>query len=233
MYAVMDVLSESNRTVGLTPDEFYSTIRPAFFGLIDLMMGQSIQGQLINILYGDVFRHLENMTIILVANDLLGAFINNGTLDGIITGASLSFHIFNAADSVIEGTVINPIASRNDVFLVGPNQVEAIRSLLEAFNPGEMEDLEDIWNFFEGIVDAIQGAGESYDEAYQPPDNVFMDFCILGGGSSCNVAVYGNGFGSVHTCSGFICLPAPVLVLVHNLDSGRWAWGLFDFLGTR
>jgi hypothetical protein len=231
MYAALGVLgSERSPQPVPSPEEYYANIQPAFFGLVDLMMGSSIQGQLINMMYGEAFRYLENAMITLAAESLLAQFINNATLDGIITGASLSIHIFYAPGSVIEGNAINPIASRNDVLLVGPNQVNAVRGLLEAFVPGDMDNLDDIYNYFEGIVDAIQGAGESYDEAHQPPDAVYPYSCILGGGDACSSASYNNGFGSVYTCSGWLCLPAPVIVIIHNLDTGEWAWGIYNFM---
>lgn len=229
MYAAMGVMSaEAEGGSHQSPEEFYGSITPAFFGLVDLMMGSSIQGQLINMMYGQAFTYLENTMILLAANSLLGVYVNNLTLEGIITGASLSFHIFNAPGSVIEGSAINPIPSRNDVLLVGPNQVAAVRGLLEAFKPGDMDNLDDVYNYFQGIVDAIQAAGESYDEAHQPPDDVVYG-CILSDSGSCREAYYSNGFNSVYTCSGWFCPPAAVIVIIHNLDTGEWAWGLYNF----
>lgn len=210
-----------------SPADFYAEVRPAFFGLVDLCLGSSIQGQLINLLYGDAFRQLENTMILLVANGLLNSFINNLSLDGIITGASLTFHVFNQQGSVIEGSVVNLLPARNDVILVGPDQVDAVRTLLE--NPPQLNDLESIYGFFENI----KGAVASFNQSFQPPVEVFANACILGGGPGCNVASYPSGFTSVYTCSGFICLPSVVLVMVHNLDTGQWGFELFNFLGTR
>ena len=210
-----------------SPARFYDEANPAFFGLIDLCLGNSIQGQLINALYGDAFRQLENTMIILVGNSLLKAFVNNLALDGIITGASLSFHVFNQAGSVIEGNVVNELAGRNDVILVGPNQVDAVRTVLES--PPSFSDLDSIKGFFENIKAAVA----SFNESYQPPDDVVLNSCILGGGSDCRTALYNAGFKSVYTCSGFICLPSVMLVLVHNLDTGQWGFQIFNVIGTR
>jgi Bacterial Ig domain len=209
------------------PARFYDQANPAFFGLIDLCLGNSIQGQLINLLYGDAFRQLENTMIILVGNSLLKAFVNNLALDGIITGASLSFHVFNQTGSVIEGNVVNELAGRNDVILVGPNQVDAVRTVLES--PPSFSDLDSINGFFENIKAAVA----SFNESYQPPDDVLQNNCILGGGSDCRTALYNAGFKSVYTCSGFICLPSVMLVLVHNLDTGQWGFQIFNVIGTR
>ncbi len=212
----------------MTPAEFYANVQPAFFGLIDLMGSTSLQLELVKMLYGEVFKYLENAMITLIANDLLEDFLNNMTLEGIITGASLSFHFFSVPGSSIEGNIVNPIPSRNDVFLVGPNAVDAVRDLLTSLNPSEIEDIDDVWDYFEGIADAIKSAGEAFEEAYQVPDDVLYG-CVLSGDSRCRTAYYNDGFQSVYECSGWFCLPAPVLVLVHNLDKGTWAWGLFNF----
>ena len=128
---------------------------------------------------------------------------------------------------MIEGIAVNTIASRNDVLLIGPNQINAVQGLLTAFKPGEIKNLNDIYKYFDGIVNAVKAAGASYDEAHQIPNSIAYG-CLWNDSSSCKEAVYDDGFNSVYKCSGF-CLPSPVIVMIHNLDTGQWAWNKFLF----
>ena len=119
----------------------------------------------------------------------------------------------------------------NEVFFIGGAAVAAVEGLIDAFNPSNIDSFDDIDDYFEGIVDALQGAGEAYDQAEQPPDSV-VPGCILDGGSSpnCSELVYDSGFESVSSCSGFFCFDFTVLVLYHNKDTGHWASGVFLFI---
>ncbi len=212
------------------PAQAYTQTQPAFFGLVDLMLGNSLMGQLINTLYGDAFKHIENAMIILIGNDLLNSFLNNLHLEGIITGASLSFHIFHAPNSVIEGYNFNTNPVSNEVLLVGPDQINAARDIIDLLtNPPEINDLDDVWDLFEDVKEKVDAAGAAAETAFQTPSDVYYG-CILdfGESASCQELAYNDGFTSVFT-SGFN-LPTPVLVLVHNLDTGTWAFDLFNFL---
>jgi hypothetical protein len=211
------------------PAQAYTQTQPAFFGLVDLMLGNSLMGQLINTLYGDAFKHIENAMIILVGNDLLNSFLNNLNLEGIVTGSSLSFHIFHAAGSVIEGNNFNSNPFSNEVLLVGPDQVNAARGIIDLLTtPPEINDLNDVWDLFNNVKEKVDEAGSAAETAFQIPTEVASG-CILDPFSdTCKELVYDNGFTSVFT-SGFN-LPSPVLVLVHNLDTGTWAFNLYNFL---
>jgi hypothetical protein len=217
----------------LAPAAFYSQEEPAFFGLLGLLGGSSLQVQLVQKFYGKALQRLQEMMILLLVDGLLDAFFNPMSLDGIITGASLSFHIFHASNSVIEGSGFNDTVSRNDVYLVGANQVNAIQALIDAFNADvDGQDLNSIKEYIDGIVDAVVGIAQSYQETVQPPSSVAPG-CILGGGSSCKELVYDAGFTSVNKPqTGFIALnvPSPVIVMVYNKDTGWFATDVFNFV---
>ncbi len=212
------------------PATAYQRQQPAFFGLVGLMAGSNIQLSLVNKLYGKYLQEVTRMMILLGANSLLQNYLNSAGMEGIITGASLSFHIPNRAGSVIEGTGHNGVASRNDVFFVGPDAVAAVQGVLSSFNPSNVESLEDLYEFFDGIVSALQGAGEAYENAHRLPSRVNFGGCILdfGENPSCTQLDYDAGFPDVN--DGFV--PSPVIILVHNLDTGTWSQGIFNFVAN-
>jgi len=94
------------------------------------------------------------------------------------------------------------------------------------------QDLNSIKEYIDGIVDAVVGIAQSYQETVQPPSSVAPG-CILGGGSSCKELVYDAGFTSVNKPqTGFIALnvPSPVIVMVYNKDTGWFATDVFNFV---
>ena len=202
-------------------------LRPALLGftLEDLTLATQVQLQLIQRIYGQYFQYLEKAVAILTANGALRLFAGSSTLDGITTGASLSFDIFHASNSVIEGAAVNLIPQRNDIYLIGPNQEQAIQDLLSGYKVPKNQD--DLFNLFQAIVEKLKTVGESYQQAHQLPDDT-SDFCILGNSPPCNQAIYSNGFNSVYA-SGGLPIPAPVLILVHNTDTYSWGSGVFNW----
>ncbi len=213
----------------ITPAAFYSQARPAFFGLIGLLGGSNIQVQLVLKIYGPAITYLENAMIILAAEHLLNQYVNNMGMEGIITGASLSFHIFNAGGSVIEGNGFSRIPGRNKVYLVGPNQVNAARGVIDAFRAEvDGKSINSIIKYIKGIAQAVDDAGGSAQESTQWPTDLAFG-CILTDSNQCLELVYQDGFNSVYSRSGFP-IPAPVLIMVTNLDNGQWAFSLFNFL---
>ena len=221
------------RTTISTPEEWYAQGKPVFFGLTSLVGGSSIQVKLVNRVYGPAFKYLENASILLAANALLQPFQNQVGIVTIITGASQSFHIFNAANSVIEGLGFNTdFPKRHRVYLVGPNQVNAARGVLDAFNADvNGKDLNSIIDWIKGVVDAVEGAGQSAQEAYQLPNETDRG-CLFSFDSACYSLVYPDGFKSVYKPSGFISPPSPVLVFVNNQDTGGWGFGIFNFIAS-
>ncbi len=213
----------------MVPGAYYANRQPAFFSLAGMSVAVQIQMRIVTDVYGPILHDLARVAAILAIDGLLNQFVNNMNLPGIITGASLSFHVFNAGGSVIEVNGANrTLPERSDVFLVGSAAIAAVEGVFSALDPSSIEDLDDVWEFFEGVVDAMEAAGEAAETANQLPSSVFPS-CILSSSSTCVELVYPAGFNSVITCSGFVCFPQPVLILVHNLDTGTWAFDLFNF----
>lgn len=223
--------SETSGSI-IRADIYAHQIHSDFFGvsLEGLTLATSLQLQLIERIYTPYFQYLIKAEYILLAHDAFQAFKGGLTLDGIITGASLSFNIFHAAGSVIESSVVNLIPKRNDVYLVGPDQEQNVAKALANLITTPPKNENELFKDFQGIKSAL---GKSYQQAHQLPDST-TNFCYLGNSPPCNQAVYSNGFNSVYAAGG-LPLPAPVLILVHNLDgsqaeNGLWGSGVFNFL---
>jgi hypothetical protein len=212
-----------NGEMPATPSSFYGQAQPAFFGLAGLMSGMSIQMNLVNRIYGPIMQDVTRMMVLLAANGLLAQYTNTANIFQIITGGSLSFHAPNLPGSSIEGLGFSSNVAANDVFFVGPNAVSAVEDLLSAFNPGNIDSMQDVFDFFDGIIDALQGAGEAYDEAHKLPSS-FVNFCVFD--DPCTSLIYNSGFPDVN--DSFI--PSPVIVIVNNMDNGSWSSGIFNFV---
>ena len=210
------------------PDAVYRHQQPAFFGLVGLLAGSSLQMNLVNQLYGKCLQEVTRMMIVLGVNSLLQDYLNSAAMVAIISGGSQSFHAPNLPGSVIEGTGQNTNPKRNDVFFIGPEAVSAVQGLFSAFDPRSVKSRKDLYKFFDGIVKAIEGAGKAYDNAHKLPSAVYTGGCIMDGGSdpSCSELEYDIGFPDVNDTR----FPSGVIVLYHNLDTGSWSQGIFNFV---
>jgi hypothetical protein len=211
----------------LGPNSAYMGEKPAFFGLLGLFAGCSLQMDLVNRIYGPIMEEVTRMIVIVAANGLLTTYTNIAQMEGIISGASLSFHAPFLPDSVIEGTGMNDNVPRNDVFFVGPEAVSAVQTAINSFNPSNIHNLQDLYKFFDGIVTALGGLTDAYNNAHKLPSDFALG-CILDGGSnpSCSELIYGAGFPDVNNTH----FPSPVIVLYHNMDTGFWSSGIFNFI---
>jgi hypothetical protein len=217
-----------------TPADLYAKVQPTqlVFGIIGFFVEDSLQWTLIQKIYGPVMQQLERMTAILALNGLLQSYLNSATLDGVVTGASQSVQAFAISGSFIEvdGIPSNARPDRYNVWLIGANQIAAAQGVINSFNPSGVKSISDVYKFFKGIVDAIQTAGEAYDQAHQPPDSAVQvsSFGCIFGSASCVDLTYTNGFNSVNT--GPLAI-GDVIILIYDTDTGSWGQGLFVFAG--
>jgi hypothetical protein len=210
---------------------FYEQSRPAFFGLVGLVGGSSLQMNLVNRIYGPLMAEVSRWMVLLVIDDILTDYANFANMIGIRTGGSLSFHAYGIPGSDIEMIGAADIPLRNDVYLVGPAGLLAAQEFIESFIPSDIESLQDVYDFFEGIKEAADGAVTAAQEANQLPDSV-ENGCLLDifdEFSGCKSLVYDSGFTSVRQPGGLAI--HPVLVISNNLDTGAWASFLANFTG--
>jgi beta-lactam-binding protein with PASTA domain len=227
-----------------TPDAFYGRTRPAFFFLISMFGGSSIQMQLIQKMYGEVMHEVDQMIGVLIAHSILSQFIGTGVGD-LLSGASLSFHAPNMPGSAIEGYGFGTSAGDNETWFIGPQAFQAVEDLVDKVK-GAFEALHDSFeecvdavssggagfcntdgvdNFFDEIKGALTGAQEAYDLIHTQPSHV-ENGCILNDGGGCQSLVFGSGFPDVNTTR----FPSPVIVLHRNWVNGGWGLGIFNFV---
>ena len=228
----------------ITPGAFYGQTRPAFFFLISMFGGSSIQMQMIQKMYGEVMHEVDQMIGVLVAHAILSQFIGTGVGD-LRSGGSLSFHAPGLGGSAIEGFGFGTSANDNETWFIGPEAFQAVEDLAKkvkgAFESlqGSVEECVDaaamgqavfcdtdaVSDFFDKIEAAIQGAQEAYDRAHTQPSEVEFG-CVLDDSSGCQSLVYESGFPDVNTTR----FPSPVIVLHRNWVSGGWGLGIFNFV---
>jgi hypothetical protein len=177
---------------------------PAFItGLLDAL---GPMGRLINAIYGDYLNQIENMAIILGVKDLLDAkLLQTVQLQGVLSGAALlGPYAYHYPNSYIDLAGITVAAAESaDVFLIGGAAVNALAAAGQALPPpSDPKSLQDVFDYFDGILKAIRGVGQAYQDAHQQPDfviaNSFDNFgCLPSVSDNCIEMHYNNGFGNV------------------------------------
>jgi hypothetical protein len=226
-----------------TPDAFYGRTRPAFFFLLSMFGGSSIQMQMIQKMYGEVMHEVDQMIGVLVAHAILSAFIPSSVGD-LVSGASLSFQIPGRGGSTIEGSGFGTSATDNETWFVGPEAFQAVETVVkdvkDAFEglQGNIEDcvaaaqgtglscdLDSVGDFFDKIDGILSALGAAYDNAHTQPSSVAYG-CLLDDNGGCQSLVYNGGFPDVNTTR----FPSPVIVLHRNWLTQSWAIGIYNFI---
>ncbi len=227
-----------------TPEAFYGRTRPAFFFLLSMFGGSSIQMQMIQKMYGEVMHEVDQMIGVLIVHGILSQFIGTGIGD-LVSGASLSFHAPRMPGSHIEGFGFGTSAADNETWFIGPEAFQKVEDLVKEVK-GAFEGLHDsyedcknailnnqaafcntdgVTDFFDKIEAAMSSVQEAYDNAHTQPSSVEYG-CLLDDSGSCQSLVFGNGFPDVNTTR----FPSPVIVLHRNWISSGWGMGIFNFV---
>lgn len=77
----------------------------------------------INMTFRVYCEYLARAMAVVIANRALQPWARSLSLDGIISGASQSFFVFNSGGTVVEGDNLNALPGNNIVYLVSPNQL--------------------------------------------------------------------------------------------------------------
>jgi hypothetical protein len=217
----------ANKSV-VTPGAFYGQTQPAFFGLLGLMSGMSIQMNLVNELYGEIMWEVSDMIAVLAVNGMLTSYLNAAALGDIVSGASLSFHASGIGGSQIEAYGIDQTdVGGTETWFIGTEAFSAVRDVIENFLAvTDIESPQDLWDFFNDLAEAVGDAQEAYENAHTQPDEVYGGWCILDDSSSCTALVFNSGFPDVTTGR----FPAPVIILINNKNNLSWGQGIFNFV---
>jgi len=218
--------------------------------LAEVAEATSIQVLLAKKLYMPAIKHVGYSAAALALHKLLHTYLNGGGLNGIITGASLSFHVFNAPYSTIEVNGADPRHPENvSVLIIGPSVITAVTDLKDQIvelkdvvsNTSDVlkkaRNFDDVWKHAENIRDTLGNAIDQGFKSYNAfaPTNFQADKsyagCVLTTEPDCASLVYKRGFEPVHTCAqGELCLPAPVLFIVWGRIEGGVGIDTFVFL---
>ncbi len=176
-----------------------------------------------------------------------------------VSGASLSFRVFNAPYTFIE-VITNEEPSLNDVMIIGPditsNAVAAVSDLLGAIKDGfsfgkdaltnpkryrNQDEAQKTKKELKKRVKALQDSGQALFDVtssmYQSPETVERG-CIFDANPDCRQLHYPDGFASVYSYApppGFLCysgLPLPIPIIVQDQVSGLMFFGTPAFLPT-
>jgi hypothetical protein len=222
----LEFFANLERMKTVAPGAFYGQTQPAFFGLGGLLGGMSIQMNLVVQIYGPIFNELAHILGVLVVDGLVQHFVQTVGID-IVSGASLSFHAPGLGGSHIESFVADPASvGGNETWFIGPEAFEQVQAVLESFDPSDVENIEDLWDFFNGIADAVGGAIEAYERAHTQGDDSIPNGCFLNDGGGCVATVFDSGFPDVNSTR----FPSPVIVMIENLTTGNWGYGIFNFV---
>jgi hypothetical protein len=188
----------------------------------------------------------------------LRAFVHGQDIAGIVSGASLSFRVFNAPFSFVEADVDLEHPENNAVFLIGPSILSPVSPFIEklqngqkygqALNPvaddgkyksyGEIfKDLYGLWQALKAIQEATPGLANVINYAVQSPESVLRG-CIFSSSPACGELLYPNGFNSVYEYAPpagfemFTGLPLPIVFMVFNSQTGTMYFGTPPFFPT-
>jgi beta-lactam-binding protein with PASTA domain len=180
------------------------------------------------------------------ANNWLRETLKGQAIDGVVTGASASFHTFGLPNSFIEVPGCIGDARNYTVLFVGPDLLESVIELIEKIKEGVSFDRnelfnelkwrnpfgrdlirDDISNRLREIRGAVNGVADAVIAAWQGPNDT--DFgCIFGTGPACQQLIFNDGISPVYTLQYGQNPPFPAAILTIVFDN---AYGDV-FIGT-
>jgi len=203
------------------------------FTVLGLLSAVRIRNDIIKDFYLPYLGEVARAMGVVIAADLLQTYANAGSVVGIITGASQAIHVFDIAPSAIEGFGFDPTLSPNNaVTMVGPSLFQAVGNAANGL-PGasDFKDINSIYDTIQSQIDNANDLEQAWKDANTIPNGVNRG-CILEGAPGCRQLVYPNGFASVYESDGGLSLPAPVLIITRNLESGNTAVFIANFVPT-
>jgi hypothetical protein len=172
-------------------------------------------------------REVSEMMAVLALNGLIETYGDTAQIGDLVSGASLSFHAPGLGGSHIEGYGLDTSsAGGNETWFIGPEAFELVTALIQSFDPSDVESIEDVWDYFEGIADAVDASFEGYERAHTQADVIYPGGCLLDDSYSCAALTFNSGFPDVNTTR----FPSPVIVILHNTNNGSWSSGIFNFV---
>ena len=206
---------------------------PGRFTLPGIMTASSIRQSIISDFYVPYLGQVARAMGTIIAADLLQPYANGGAIVGVITGGSIAIHVFDIPNSVVEGFGYSPkISPNNAVTMVGPSLISAVQDALGGLpSAGDFKDLNSIYDAIQGQIASANAVDKAWKDANSIPRGGVARGCILDGTPGCRQLIYPDGFASVYQATG-LSLPAPVITIVRNLESGGMAVFVANFVPT-
>ncbi len=145
----------------------------------------------------------------------------------ITTGASLSFHVFGADYSTVEGQFDVKKPGNNVVLTIGPDLLFAVLDAYDNIKElwDDAESAQGLFDLMAGVYDNIKAVSATAGNSFQPVTEAVRG-CAFTTLPTCSTLLYPDGFASVYnlepedTFDGFTGLPSPILFLIYNKSSG-------------
>ena len=197
---------------------------------------------------------------VVVVTSHLRQILHAQPLEGVVSGASLSFRVFESPFSMIEANVEKTYPELNQVVIIGPELIskEPVNAVIEkikeaaqfrkTFSPSEVKryrnldqikkDLKDFRGALESLLSTTQSLVDVINNAFQPT-LLSANQCIFTTNPPCGELLYPDGFKSVYQYSapaglgnGFTGLPLPIVFIVYNTVTGEFFLDTPSFFPT-
>jgi hypothetical protein len=210
--------------------------------------------------YGtDIMKQAFGGAAIMVAVSHLRQFVQGQDTGEIVSGASLSFRLFESPYSFIEGPWDLEDPEMNQVFVIGPQLINDVQPFITKFkdamkfrqtlNPladdGKYKavkeikrDLKDFKTALEELLQGTQGLVDTIKRIEQTPTGVDRP-CLFDANPACGQLLFDAGFRSVYKYTpppGFESLtglPLPIVFIVYNYRNNTMYFATPPFLPTR
>ena len=202
-----------------SPAAFYGDVRPVFFTLAGQLTVQVNQRELAKQIYLPVVQKLLVNFAPLLSSGLLDMAWQLEPLDGVVTGASLSFHNFYVGNSFIESRFAGGVPAQTSIVLIGPDLFQQTVDFVDNLNEQTVQSVGDAMVNFRQLLDNSN-----------PPAGASLNGCVFTS-LPCRQLVLPNGFPSVYTDTGNP-FPAPVLIITYNAATGRMASTVVPFFSA-
>ncbi|HHH46871.1 MAG TPA: PASTA domain-containing protein, partial [Thiotrichales bacterium] len=200
--------------------------QPAFFTAIGMMSATSIRSTIIKIAYKPILQAILKNAQNLVINELVKALSDVRNIPGIVTGASQSFHIFEANHSIVEAYSYYGYPDGYVVQLVGPTLLSDLGSAVSSLAGVKFSSMKDTVKSLISIKNAAQALQSVQDQFAEAQPVWVENGCVFDIEPECQQLSFVDGLPVVYKGSNF---PAPVLIIVHDIVAGTVSMDNFLF----
>ncbi|PIE38478.1 MAG: hypothetical protein CSA53_04185 [Gammaproteobacteria bacterium] len=205
------------------------TTQPAFFTAVGQLSAMSIRSTLIDKVYKsaliDIIKNTQNLILAGLVRELMPV----QDIPGIITGASLSFHVAERGNSIVEAYSYFPYPDAYTVYLVGPTLLADLAEVLNSISDLQFTSMAAAADSFASVREAAETAQETLGDGFAVayPEWVENGCALDTVNPECQQLLFGEGLPSVHKDGSF---PGPVFIVVQDAVSGQISIGNFLFM---